>query len=88
MKELTDPKAVSKKPVVLFMKGTPSLPQCGFSRAVCQVLEMQGVPSEKLQTYNVLEDDQLRQDIKEYRYVLFSRINRRGMYDVRFVAIG
>lgn len=48
------------------MKGTPQEPMCGFSRAAIQVLEIQGVPSEKLKTYNVLEDNELRQGIKEF----------------------
>jgi len=48
------------------MKGTPQLPQCGFSRAVVQVLELHGVPPEKMHTYNVLEDSELRNGIKEY----------------------
>ncbi|KAF5362244.1 hypothetical protein D9756_002659 [Leucocoprinus leucothites] len=59
-------KAIDSKPVVLFMKGTPDAPQCGFSRAAVQVLEIQGVPPEKLQTYNVLQDEELRQSIKEF----------------------
>ncbi|KAF9516936.1 hypothetical protein BS47DRAFT_1375817 [Hydnum rufescens UP504] len=41
-------------------------PQCGFSRAVVQVLDIHGVPREKMQTYNVLEDAELRSGIKEY----------------------
>jgi len=48
------------------MKGTPQVPQCGFSRAVIQVLELQGVPPEKMHTYNVLEDSELRSGIKEF----------------------
>ena len=60
--------AVSSTPVVLFMKGTPDAPQCGFSRAAIQVLELQGVPPEKLKTYNVLEDSELRTSIKEFSY--------------------
>lgn len=51
---------------MLFMKGTPEQPQCGFSRAAIQILEMQGVPPEKFKSFNVLEDQQLRQDIKEF----------------------
>lgn len=58
--------AVAKSPIVLFMKGTPTVPQCGFSRAVVQILDVQGVPSEKLKSYNVLEDAELREAIKEY----------------------
>ncbi len=50
----------------MFMKGTPDAPQCGFSRAAIQVLELEGVPPEKLKTYNVLEDAELRDSIKEF----------------------
>ena len=63
-------------PVVLFMKGTPDQPQCGFSKAAVQVLEMQGVPPEKFQSYNVLEDSELRGAIKEFSCVLLSRVRR------------
>ncbi|KAF9448935.1 monothiol glutaredoxin-5 [Macrolepiota fuliginosa MF-IS2] len=59
-------KAVTSTPVVLFMKGTPDEPQCGFSRAAIQVLELQGVPQEKLKTFNVLADQELRSGIKEF----------------------
>ena len=48
------------------MKGTPEAPQCGFSRATVQILDIQGVPSEKLRTFNVLEDAELRTAIKEF----------------------
>ncbi|KAF7976364.1 hypothetical protein HWV62_6921 [Athelia sp. TMB] len=58
--------AVKGSPVVLFMKGTPDMPQCGFSRAAIQVLDLHGVPPEKMKTYNVLEDQELRNGIKEY----------------------
>ncbi|KAF9239808.1 thioredoxin-like protein [Melanogaster broomeanus] len=58
--------AVQASPVVLFMKGNPQMPQCGFSRAAVQVLEMQGVPQQKLKTYDVLEDSELRSAIKEF----------------------
>jgi monothiol glutaredoxin len=51
------------------MKGTPELPQCGFSRAVIQVLDIHGVPHEKMRTYNVLEDPELRNGIKEFSCV-------------------
>lgn len=59
-------KAVASAPVVLFMKGTPELPQCGFSRAAIQVLGMQGVNPDKFAAFNVLEDAELRAGIKEY----------------------
>ncbi|KAJ7284579.1 monothiol glutaredoxin-5 [Mycena rebaudengoi] len=58
--------AVSAHPVVLFMKGTPEHPECGFSRAAIQVLELQEVPKEKLKTFNVLADPELRSGIKEF----------------------
>ncbi|KAG8699806.1 monothiol glutaredoxin grx5 [Ceratobasidium sp. 395] len=58
--------AVKSTPLVLFMKGTPEIPQCGFSRAVIQILELHEVPKDKMKTYNVLEDAELRNSIKEY----------------------
>ncbi|PPQ69492.1 hypothetical protein CVT26_002838 [Gymnopilus dilepis] len=58
--------AIKEKPVVLFMKGTPEEPQCGFSRAVVQILDLHQVPPEKMQTYNVLADPELRSGIKEF----------------------
>lgn len=58
--------AVSSSPVVLFMKGTPDLPQCGFSRASVQVLSLQGLDPNKFSAFNVLEDQELRQGLKEY----------------------
>ncbi|PMD56967.1 glutaredoxin [Hyaloscypha bicolor E] len=59
-------KAVGSAPVVLFMKGTPETPQCGFSRASIQILGLQGVDPQKFNALNVLEDEDLRQGIKEY----------------------
>ncbi|KLO13264.1 glutaredoxin [Schizopora paradoxa] len=58
--------AVKEKPLVIFMKGTPDVPQCGFSRAVVQILGLHDVPADKLRTFNVLEDQELRSAIKEY----------------------
>ena len=46
---------------MLFMKGTPELPQCGYSRASIQVLGLQGVDPNKFAAFNVLEDEELRQ---------------------------
>lgn len=62
-------KAIESSPVVLFMKGTPQLPECGFSRAVVQVLDLHGVPPEKMKTFNVLADAELRTGIKEFSSV-------------------
>lgn len=53
-------KAVASAPVVLFMKGTPETPQCGFSRASIQILGLQGVDPNKFAAFNVLEDAELR----------------------------
>jgi len=54
---------VKANDVVLFMKGTPQFPQCGFSGQVVQILDFLGVPYKGL---NVLESDDLRQGIKGY----------------------
>jgi len=54
---------VDTNDVVLFMKGTPAFPQCGFSGQVVQILDYIGAPYKGI---NVLEDDDLRQGIKEF----------------------
>ncbi|KAJ2895935.1 hypothetical protein MKZ38_006017 [Zalerion maritima] len=58
--------AVASAPVVLFMKGTPETPQCGFSRATIQILGLQGVDPSKFHAFNVLEDPELREGVKEF----------------------
>jgi len=55
---------VKKDKVVVFMKGTPAQPMCGFSNAVVQILRMHGV--DDYSAYNVLEDQDLRQGVKEF----------------------
>ncbi len=55
---------VKNNRVVLFMKGTAQFPMCGFSGRAIQILKACGV--EDLQTFNVLEDEDVRQGIKEY----------------------
>ncbi|KAE8586361.1 hypothetical protein XENTR_v10021642 [Xenopus tropicalis] len=55
---------VKKDKVVVFIKGTPAQPMCGFSNAVVQILRMHGV--QDYAAYNVLEDQDLRQGIKNY----------------------
>lgn len=55
---------VTSSPVVLFMKGTPTFPQCGFSAKAIQILKACGVAAPA--TVNVLEDAEIRQGIKEY----------------------
>ena len=54
---------VKNNDVVLFMKGTPQFPMCGFSGQVVQILDYIGVPYKGL---NVLENDELRNGIKSY----------------------
>ena len=66
---MTDPlkkrieETIAKGRVMLFMKGNPSMPQCGFSAAVVGVLKEVGVPFE---SYNILADPELREGLKEY----------------------
>lgn len=54
---------ITGTPVVLFMKGSPVFPQCGFSAAVVQILSQLGV---KFKGVDVLSDPQIRQGIKEF----------------------
>ncbi|XP_076302729.1 glutaredoxin-related protein 5, mitochondrial-like [Lasioglossum baleicum] len=54
---------VKKNKVVVFMKGVPDSPKCGFSNAVVQILRMHDV---KYDAHDVLEDEMLRQGIKTY----------------------
>ncbi|KAL1254465.1 hypothetical protein QQF64_016694 [Cirrhinus molitorella] len=55
---------VKKDKVVVFMKGTPAQPMCGFSNAVVQILRMHGVDG--YAAYNVLDDQDIRQGIKNF----------------------
>ncbi len=55
---------VKGHPVVLFMKGSAQFPMCGFSGRAVQILKACGVTNPK--TVNVLEDEEIRQGIKEY----------------------
>lgn len=57
-------KQVTANPVVLYMKGTPDFPQCGFSATAVQILQACGVRD--FFSVNVLEDPEIRQGIKEY----------------------
>ncbi|MGC6484355.1 MAG: Grx4 family monothiol glutaredoxin [Candidatus Puniceispirillales bacterium] len=54
---------IASQDVVLFMKGTPVFPQCGFSAAVVGVLSHLGI---KFKGVNVLDDDAVREGIKEF----------------------
>ena len=54
---------VKSNDVLLFMKGTPKMPMCGFSGQVVQILGHLGVPFKGV---NILESDELRQGVKDY----------------------
>ena len=54
---------IAKDDIVLFMKGIPTAPQCGFSAAVVQILAQLGVPFASI---DVLSDPQIREGIKEF----------------------
>lgn len=54
---------VKQNKIMVFMKGTKLMPQCGFSNNVVQILNTLGVPFE---TVDVLDDSEIRQGIKEY----------------------
>ena len=55
---------VTTHPVVLYIKGSPQFPQCGFSANAIRILNALGV--KELFTVDVLQDDEIRQGIKEY----------------------
>jgi monothiol glutaredoxin len=54
---------ITQHPVMLYMKGTPEAPQCGFSAKVVEILQSQGVP---FGSKDILADENLRQGIKEF----------------------
>ena len=54
---------IKNNKIVIFMKGTPDAPQCGFSMRTAQILESYGV---SLKAHNVLASEEIRQGIKEY----------------------
>lgn len=56
-------KLLNRSKVMLFMKGLPSAPKCGFSRQICELLNETGVAYD---SFNILEDDEVRQGLKKY----------------------
>ncbi|KAJ2367768.1 monothiol glutaredoxin grx5 [Coemansia sp. RSA 2610] len=56
--------AVKQNDLVVFMKGTPDEPMCGFSRAVIQILQMHGV--DEIAGVDCLQDPEIREGVKEY----------------------
>ena len=66
MNEMTKKKiddAVKSDKIMLYMKGTPEAPLCGFSAQVVSILQSYGVP---FSSFDVLSDEEIRQGIKEY----------------------
>ena len=57
---------VKNNDILLFMKGNASFPQCGFSGRAVQILKACGVDPKSIATVNVLEDQEIRQGIKDY----------------------
>ena len=57
---------VKSNEVVLFMKGNANFPMCGFSGRAIQLLKASGVDTKTMTTFNVLDDADIRQGIKEY----------------------
>jgi len=57
---------VHSNELVLFMKGSAKFPMCGFSGRAVQILKAVGVDPQSLKTVNVLDDNEIRQGIKEY----------------------
>lgn len=57
-------KLVNRNNVMLFMKGLPSAPKCGFSRQIVEILEKEGV--EGYEAFNILEDEEVRAELKKF----------------------
>ena len=57
---------VKTNDILLFMKGSASFPMCGFSDRAVQILKACGVDAKNIGTVNVLEDNAIRQSIKDY----------------------
>jgi monothiol glutaredoxin len=67
---------LASSPVMLFMKGNPAMPQCGFSAAVVQILKEIGAP---FGSYNILADPDLREGLKEYsRWPTYPQLYVKG----------
>ena len=56
-------KLVNRSPTMLFMKGLPSAPKCGFSRRIVEILDESNVSYD---AFNILEDEEVRQGLKEF----------------------
>ena len=73
---------VKHNDIVLFMKGNASFPMCGFSGRAIQILKASGVEPAALTTVNVLEDEAVRQGIKEYsQWPTIPQLYVKGEFD-------
>ena len=59
---------VKTNDILLFMKGSASFPMCGFSGRAVQILKACGVDPKNIATVNVLDDQEIRQGIKDYSH--------------------
>jgi monothiol glutaredoxin len=67
---------LAESPVMLFMKGNPAMPQCGFSAAVVAILKEIGVP---FGSFNILADQEMREGLKEYsRWPTYPQLYVKG----------
>ena len=57
---------IAENPVVLFMKGSPDFPQCGFSAQTIQALKYAGLDETNLSAFDVLSNEEVRKAIKSY----------------------
>jgi Grx4 family monothiol glutaredoxin len=73
-------KMISEHPILLFMKGTPERPRCGFSQQIVQLLVGDlKLPRASLATFDVLTDEQVRQEVKAYsQWPTFPQLYVRG----------
>ncbi len=76
---------VKANDVVLFMKGTPQFPMCGFSGQIVQILDYLGVPYKGL---NVLENEELRGGVKSYSKLNIFVLRKRVCCNERQALIG
>jgi Grx4 family monothiol glutaredoxin len=56
-------KLINRSKVILFMKGSPSVPKCGFSRTTCQILKDENI---EFDSFDILEDEEVRPELKRY----------------------
>ena len=75
---------VNQSDVVVFMKGVPSAPRCGFSNAVCQIMRMHDVPFE---SHDVLSDEEVRQGKNLFLPKFFERFEIRYLGYIRQILI-